>query len=228
VADAADAPGQGEIVNAMLGRACSERNWSLRRTLQFSKRIIRSVVAADLFVTSQHRPKKEIQFMQEQNFVHFINEILEEVHFRSFGILTFLNSRFRPPSAVTKYWEEIWEGDPERRHWYKTRSTEWECVEQWMRDVDVHNYLCVHEPRGGDESRFHILVDLFGAFDDTARYRWKEISGGWASERQLDDRIGRLIGHMVMRKGYPLTVRCGRFSGHYTQEDFRPWWVESY
>jgi hypothetical protein len=68
--------------------------------------------------------------MNEENFVDFINEILEHGQFRSFGILSFLSSRFRPPKATSKYWEEIWEGDPDRRDRNKKPSTAWECVEQ--------------------------------------------------------------------------------------------------
>jgi hypothetical protein len=165
--------------------------------------------------------------MHEENFVDFTSEILERGQFRSFGTLVFLSSRFRPPKATSKYWEEIWEGDPDRRDRNKKPSTAWGCVEQWIGDIGAQEYLCMHESRG-DGTRYHMLVDDFGAFEDTPCYRWKEISGGWALDRQLDGRIGRLIGHMVMRKGYPLTVRCGRFSGHYTKEDFRPWRVESY
>jgi hypothetical protein len=138
--------------------------------------------------------------MHEENFVDFTSMILEHGQFRSFGTLVFLSSRFRPPSASRKYWEEIWEGDPDRRDRNKMPCTAWECVQQWIADIGVQEYLCVHESRG-EETRYHMLVDDFGAFDDTSRDRWKEISGGWASERQLDDRIGRLIGHMVMRKG---------------------------
>jgi hypothetical protein len=165
--------------------------------------------------------------MYEENFVDFTSMILERGQFRSFGTLVFLSSKFRPPSASRKFWEEVWEGDPDRRDRNKMPCSAWECVEQWIADIGVQEYLCVHESRG-DGTRYHMLVDDFGAFDDTSRDRWKEISGGWAVERQLDDRIGRLIGHMVMRSGYPLTVRCGRFSGHYTQEDFRPWRVKTY
>jgi hypothetical protein len=165
--------------------------------------------------------------MHDDNFVEFINEILEQRWLASFGTLVFVHSRFHPPSATRLEWEDIWETtDPDRENWVKTPSTEWECLEQWLSELGVQHYIWLEERRR-DEVRFHVLTNDADAFAEVSRFRWKEISGGWAFERQVDDRLGRLIGHMVMRGGYSLKVEGGQFSGHYTQEDFRPWGLKN-
>jgi hypothetical protein len=175
--------------------------------------------------------------MHEENFVDFINEILVGGLFDWFVTLVFLSSRVRPPSASRKLWEEVWEGDPEGQgRWTKTPETPGDCLRQWLDEVQfqgpggahVTGYLVLEELRSEEEVRYHVLLANWNGFEDAWMRRWKEISGGWAFERQLDDRIGRFIGHMVMRAGCSLTVKRGRLSRHYTQEDFRPWKVKSY
>jgi hypothetical protein len=174
--------------------------------------------------------------MDQQNFFDFMNPILDPYRFNWswFVLLGFVPHRFRGPDASRLLWESIWEfTDPQHREgWTRMPASASECLERWLADMgpegacglNVRNYIWLEEQRY-DGDRFHVLIDNFNGSENTWEYLWKEISGGWALTRQIDRErgLGGLLGHFVMRAGFPMVVNCGEFSGRYTQEDFRPW-----
>jgi hypothetical protein len=172
--------------------------------------------------------------MDQQNFFDFINPILNSYHSLWFPLLGFVPDRFRPPGASRREWEEIWEfTDPQHLEgWTRTPTTASECLKQWLADMgpdghcglSVRNYIWLEKKRF-DGVRFHVLVSNFTGYEDDWKRRWHEISGGWALTRQIDYErgVGGLLGHFVMRAGFPMVVKSGWFSQRYTHEDFYPW-----
>jgi hypothetical protein len=131
--------------------------------------------------------------VMEENFVDFINEVLKQADFCWFVTLMFFKSRFRAPSACRRHWEEIWQISDAKHleRWTKLPATPRECLAQWIKEAQdggMVSHLCLEERRSDEEVRFHILADLGGCKEEWIQ-RWKEISGGWAFERNLDDRI---------------------------------------
>lgn len=171
---------------------------------------------------------------EQQNFFDFFNEFLEDRNFDTYLLLGFIPERLPPLSKWRREWEDIWaETDPEGRNWTRTPETAEECLERWLKESRIkrdprgdggNDYLYLEECRAYGHIRFHVMIDNFGGGEcGIERLLWREISGGWAFPRLVGDRIGGLIGHLVMRAGYPLTLNCGGFQGRYTSADFKPW-----
>ena len=89
------------------------------------------------------------------------------------------------------------------------------CLQLWLKEIQakpdsgpgVTDYLYLEEYRRDGKTLFHVLIADWNGFQDAWEWRWKEISGGWACTRELDDRIKGFIGHFVMRAGCVLYVK---------------------
>src|ERR1700691_3564525 len=167
--------------------------------------------------------------MHEENFSDFIKEVLESCNFNWHVKLGFVRSRHPRVSEERKQWESVWAlTDPDRREgWTKAPDTAWDCFEQWIDEIHsagVRNYLWLGESQSGGDATSRVLVaDWDDSWTSEWESRWKEISHGWAKTRELDDRIGGLLGHLVMRARCVLGFNCAGFQGHYYAQEFRPW-----
>lgn len=170
--------------------------------------------------------------METENFMPYITEVLDSAGFDWFVTLGYDPSKQPSTSEVIKKWQQIWEEtDPDcHEGWEKPPLTARECLDQWLRDLDVSaggpraiSYLVVEETRARGVILFHVLVAGWFGSQEQWIWRWREISHGWAFTRQLDDRVAGLLGHFVMRVGYTLEVRSGEFRGSYNAKDFKPW-----
>jgi hypothetical protein len=168
----------------------------------------------------------------EENFFDFIEEVLNSGNFNWLVTLGFIPARLPPVSRLTRYWEGIWEiCDPDQRYWRRKPGDVWDCWGVWLDEIEVgppagpgvRDYIWLYERRLHGESRIHVLISDWQGFEDMWELRWKEISGGWAFTRDLDERIRGLLGYLVMRVGCPLELHCGGFRGRRTASDFRPW-----
>ncbi len=177
--------------------------------------------------------------MEEKNFLNFIEEVVNSNNFNWFVTLGYVPERHRKPGAWEKLWESIRaETDPDcREGWKKIPATAQECLEQWIQEIQVgpgpggpgiRDYLWLEEYRRDGKILFHVLVADWRGFEDTWERRWRDISGGWARTRELDDRINGLLGYFVMRAGCVLRLNCGEFRGRFHATDFRPWKKKSY
>ena len=183
--------------------------------------------------------------MDQERFSDFIKEVLNSFDFDWFVTLGHNPATARkvdewrrepPLTAAEAYWEDIWaETDPDGRQWKKpkTSRTVEESLDKWLdwvcgppdsegrRSLD---YLWLEERRGRGEVRFHVLVARYGDGEHPQElFLWKDLSGGWAFTRQLDERIGGLIGYFVMREGCLLELNCGAFREQRSASDFIPW-----
>ena len=172
--------------------------------------------------------------MHEENFSDFIKEVLGSCNFNWHVKLGFVRSRHPRVSEERKKWESVWAvSDPDGHEgWTKIPDTGWDCFQQWLDEIQsepprgagVRNYLWLEECQRDGDVTYHVLV---ADWDDSWTYeweqRWKEISHGWAKTRELDERIGGLLGYLVMREGCVLELNCPGFQGHYSAQDFRPW-----
>jgi len=170
---------------------------------------------------------------EKLNFIEFMNDRMGRLCPNAFLTLIFKTSRFRKPSAEQKLQLEIWmETDPENEGgWTRVPSNEYDCLVQWFSEdpggSDFGSYFCLEEPQGED-CRFHVLLCDWDGDEAAALRRWHEISGGSGFTRELDHRVRGLIGHMVMRKGYELTMRDRWGFQRFTREDFVPWREKTY
>jgi hypothetical protein len=172
--------------------------------------------------------------VHDENFSDFIKEVLGSCNFNWHVKLGFVRSRHPRVSEERKQWESVWAfSDPDRHEgWTKMPDTGWDCVQQWLdkiqmkppRGAGIRNYLWLGESQSGGDATFHVLVaDWDDSWTSEWESRWKEISHGWAKTRELDNPIGGLLGHLVMRVGCVLELNCAGFQGHYYPQDFRPW-----
>jgi hypothetical protein len=162
--------------------------------------------------------------MCEQNFSDFISPILESAKFDWFALLGYVYET----KEERRKWQEIWaETDPDQRFWRKEPVSARDCFQAWQEELDIGSgntdCLWLEQERLGGEVRFYVLVADWQDRDEESLLRWKEISGGWAYRRILDERIAGFLGHMVMRAGCILGVDCGTNTGRYTSANFRPW-----
>jgi len=161
--------------------------------------------------------------MELMQFIPFIQEVLEFSNFNWRVSLGFKPATFNPPSKSRLEWEETWrETDPEQENWTPAPRTAQDCIEKWIDGVE--EYLWVEECRGHGEVVFHVLILNSGCDPNAGQQKWREISGGWSKTYDGDDsRIIGLLGHLVMRKHYPIRVHAGIYDGLYTHEEFFPW-----
>jgi hypothetical protein len=172
--------------------------------------------------------------MGEERFSDFIKEVLNSFDFDWFVTLGHNPATARKADEWRRYWEDIWsETDPDRRHWKKTSWTVEESFDQWLNEFcgwpdsagrRSQDYLWLEERRARGEVRFHVLVARYGEGEHPEELlRWRETSGGWAFQRELDERIGGLLGYLVMLRGCSLELNCGAFQGQRSASDFIPW-----
>lgn len=176
----------------------------------------------------------------ERHFGQFIEELTSRNNFDWFVTLGYVPERHIKPSPERRKWEKfLAEAHPEDRgvRWHKTPATGGECLESWLEKIQeppyrgpgVSDYLYMVEyrrdilRRRDQQTLFHVFIADWRGCQDSWEHRWKEISGGWAKTKVLDDRINGFIGHLVMRKGCGLSVASGRHRGWYTKLDFVPW-----
>jgi hypothetical protein len=172
--------------------------------------------------------------MEQERFSDFIKEVLNSFDFDWFVTLGHNPATARKVDESRSYWEGIWaETDPDGRHWKKTSWTVEESFDEWLdwacgppdsRGRRSLDYVWLGERRGRGEVRFHVLIARCG--DGEYRgllHHWQHLSGGWAFTRQLDERIGGLIGYLVMREGCLLELNCGAFREQRSASDFIPW-----
>lgn len=169
---------------------------------------------------------------EQENFFDFIEEVLDSADFNGYMVLDYYPERIKPVDPETKHWEEIWaETDPSQKHWKKALTSADECFAEWLWAVEgsppvgagVRDYLCLRERRPGGSIRFHVLIANWEGDEYTWAYRWEEISRGWAFSREIGERIGGLLGYLVMRAGCSLEVECRGFPRRlYRAADFRP------
>jgi len=175
----------------------------------------------------------------EERFSDFIKEVLDSSPFDWFVTLGHNPATARKVDESRRYWEDIWaETDPDRRHWKKTVWTVEESIDIWLDEVcgwpdssgrRSLDYFWLEERRVRGEVRFHVLVARYGQREHAQELlRWRELSGGWAFTRELDERIGGLLGYLVMRAGCTLELSCGEFLGQRSASDFIPWNPKSY
>lgn len=167
--------------------------------------------------------------MEQQSFSRFIQPILNSGSFNFYLKLGYVRAKHKV-SAERRRWEEIWETtDPEHLDWEKEEPlTPHECLDNllstfiWSPDNEC---LILEEDRANGDMVFHLFgKDSYARSLDEAIWCWKDFSGGWAfPQRFSTDRIGGLLGYMVMKVGCVLRVRIWDFYGKYTQEDFFPW-----
>jgi hypothetical protein len=101
---------------------------------------------------------------------------------------------------------------------------------RWLRDVTKYrlpyfSYLLVIENRSKKQDfLFHLLLRGcdWGSwdFEDHWKPLWKQISGGTAFARQLDERVGGLICYFVKKKFCTLELPNGT---QLSREDFDEW-----
>lgn len=178
--------------------------------------------------------------MEEKNFLNFIEEVMNSNNFNWFVTLGYIPERHQRPSARQQQWESfLAETDPDCRDgfWTKTPATAEECFQRWLKDAErgpgpegpgIRDYLWLEEYRRGGTVLFHVLMANWQGFEDAWEQRWRDISGGWARTREMDERINGLLGYFVMRAGCVLRLNCGEFRGRFHATDFRPWKKKSY
>ena len=183
---------------------------------------------------------------EKQQFIPFIKEILESRNFDWYVTLKYDSKTFRPPTKERIEWEEIWaETDPDgKERSSRTPRPGHECFEQWLLRIQrphphgpgVKSYVWLEERQRDGVVAFHVLIADWNGDSGSWQNIWKEMSRGWSSTREVDDRLIGLFGHLVMREECPLHVNFGfpdrfglrkRFNLNperlYTHEDFIPW-----
>jgi hypothetical protein len=104
------------------------------------------------------------------------------------------------------------------------------CQERWLTEVRKHalpqfRYLMVIEDRKSHRDfMFHLLLGAcdWGSWDfnDHWKPRWKQMSGGTAFTKQIDERLGGLLSYFVMKKDCVLEVCDGT---RYCKGAFEEW-----
>jgi hypothetical protein len=170
-------------------------------------------------------------------FKPFIDDLLSQ-GFESFVTLYFPGPR--PSWEYASEWQCLKEAirdltDETRRAARQKRISHAQgCYEHWLGEVkeqavteDTRHITVIEVRTGKRDFLFHVLLggcdldeyNLAGHWGP----RWKEISGGKAFMRKMDERIGGLLRYFVFKANRVLDVDCGRVRGRFTAEDFEEW-----
>ena len=167
-------------------------------------------------------------------FEPFIGDLLSQ-GFESFVTLYFPGPR--PSWDYANEWELLREGlrditDEKRRAARQRRlDRALGSHERWLAEVREKapsantRYISVIERRASKrDCMFHVLLggcdldeyELNGWWGP----RWKELSGGKAFMREINERVGGLLGYFVFKARCVIEVDCGRVQGRFLAEHF--------
>lgn len=170
--------------------------------------------------------------MEKRKFGDFINEVLSEGYDWFFDLYYPSPTEGEHDPELLKLWENPRDTKEGREAIERKTTHRIQCVNDWMGELMVHagkqeyRFIKVTELRRDFSCRYYILLGgcrSSGINDRDWHQRWREMSGGYAYERELDERIGGLLHFFVMRLGCPIEIGEVESSRIYDASEFYRW-----
>jgi len=170
--------------------------------------------------------------MGQKSFSEFVKEILEPSYDWYVKLFYPAPTEGHDDPEFLQFWKKA-RFTPEGRAALERRNEKKaKCIRNWIGEIMLHagtqgfRYIKITEDQSDFSSYYHVLFggcSTAGLTDRDWLKRWKEMSGGSAYERNLDDRIGGLLTHLVMKQENNIEVYLGDTKATYTKDDFRQW-----